>query len=91
MRRPCELLVEAIAAAGYAPGNDIAIALDPAASSFYAAEQYHLEKSRQGQKTSAELTDLYASWVDRFPIVSLEDGLADTGLGRLSPADRSAR
>jgi len=74
----CELLVEAIAAAGFAPGKDITIALDPAASSFYAGGIYQLEKSGQGRKTSAELTDLYASWTDRFPIVSLEDGLAET-------------
>jgi enolase len=74
----CELLVEAIAAAGYAPGEDIALALDPAASSFHAGRLYHLDKSGQGRKTSAEMTELYASWVDRFPIVSLEDGLAET-------------
>jgi len=74
----CELLVEAIAEAGYVPGNDIAIALDPAASSFHAGGLYHLEKSGQGPKTSAEMTKLYASWVDRYPIVSLEDGLAET-------------
>jgi enolase len=73
----CELLVGAIAAAGYQPGKDVAIALDPAASSFYADQLYHLDKSGQGHKTSAEMTDLYASWVDKFPIVSLEDGLAE--------------
>ena len=74
----CELLVEAITAAGYVAGEDIAIALDPAASSFHAGGLYHLEKSGQGRKTSAEMTELYASWVDKFPIVSLEDGLAET-------------
>ncbi|HKM73848.1 MAG TPA: phosphopyruvate hydratase [Stellaceae bacterium] len=73
----CELLVEAIAAAGYVAGEDIAIALDPAASSFHAGRLYHLDKSGQGRKTSAEMTELYASWVDQFPIVSLEDGLAE--------------
>src|SRR5207245_5343184 len=72
----CELLVEAIAAAGYAPGEGIAIALDPAASSFHAEGFYHLDNSGQGRKT--EMTELYASWVDKFPIVSLEDGLAET-------------
>ena len=74
----CELLVEAITAAGYVPGEDIAIALDPAASSFHAGRLYHLDKSGQGRKTSAEMTELYASWIDKFPIVSLEDGLAET-------------
>ena len=73
----CELLVNAIEAAGYRPGQDIAIALDPAASSFYADRAYHLNRSGQGRKTSAELTELYASWVARFPIVSIEDGLAE--------------
>jgi len=73
----CELLVGAITAAGYVPGEDIAIALDPAASSFHAGRLYHLDKSGQGRKTSAEMTELYASWVDQFPIVSLEDGLAE--------------
>jgi enolase len=74
----CALLVEAIAAAGFEPGKDIAIALDPAASEFYADGSYDLGKSGQGRKTSAEMTDLYESWLDKFPIVSLEDGLAET-------------
>lgn len=74
----CELLVAAIKAAGYKPGQDVAIALDPAASSFYADGIYHLTRSGQGHKSSAELTMLYASWVGKFPIVSIEDGLAET-------------
>jgi enolase 1/2/3 len=73
----CELLVEAIATAGYVPGEDIAIALDPAASSFHTGGLYHLDKSGQGRKTSAEMTELYQSWIDKFPIISLEDGLAE--------------
>lgn len=71
----CEVIVEAIQAAGYTPGKDIAIALDPAASSFYRDGAYHLEKSGQGTKSSAEMTALYADWIKRFPIVSIEDGL----------------
>ena len=74
----CELLVEAIAAAGYVPGEDIAIALDPAASTFHAGGLYHLDKSGQGRKTSSEMTKLYQSWIDKFPIISLEDGLAES-------------
>ncbi len=74
----CALLVEAIGAAGFEPGKDIAIALDPAASEFYADGSYDLGKSGQGRKTSTEMTDLYESWLDKFPIVSLEDGLAET-------------
>jgi enolase len=71
----CELIVEAIAAAGYQPGKDVAIALDPAASSFFAGGAYDLVKSGQGRKSSAEMTELYQGWVAKFPIVSLEDGL----------------
>jgi enolase len=73
----CELIVAAIEAAGYTPGKDVAIALDPAASSFFENGAYDLAKSKQGKKTSAEMTALYKAWVDRFPIVSLEDGLAE--------------
>jgi enolase len=74
----CEVILEAIRAAGYTPGRDIAIALDPAASSFFEDGVYNLAKSGQGKKTSAEMTVLYASWVERYPIVSIEDGLAET-------------
>jgi enolase len=73
----CEVIVEAIKAAGYTPGKDVAIALDPAASSFFEDGAYHLSKSGQGSKTSAQMTSLYQSWIDKFPIVSIEDGLAE--------------
>ncbi len=73
----CEVIIEAIEAAGYTPGDDIAIALDPAASSFYEDGTYHLAKSGQGKKTAAQMTDLYKSWVDKYHIVSIEDGLAE--------------
>ncbi len=73
----CELIIEAIEAAGYEPGKDVAIALDPAASSFFEDGKYHLSKSGQGIKTSAEMTALYKSWIEKYPIVSLEDGLAE--------------
>jgi enolase len=73
----CELIVEAIRQAGYQPGKDVAIALDPAASSFYENGVYNLSKSGQGQKTSSEMTALYKSWVEKYPIVSIEDGLAE--------------
>ena len=71
----CEVIVEAIEAAGYKPGKDIAIALDPAASSFFSNGTYDLAKSKQGKKTSSEMTSLYKTWIERFPIVSIEDGL----------------
>ncbi|MBN2553180.1 MAG: phosphopyruvate hydratase, partial [Spirochaetales bacterium] len=73
----CEVIVQAIQAAGYAPGKDVAIALDPAASSFYEAGAYNLAKSGQGTKSSGELTQLYADWLGKYPIVSIEDGLAE--------------
>ena len=73
----CEVIVEAIEAAGYKPGKDVAIALDPAASSFFEKGAYQSSKSGQGKKTSAEMVDLYQGWVDKYPIVSIEDGLAE--------------
>jgi len=71
----CELIVEAIGAAGYESGKDVAIALDPAASSFHDRGAYNLAKSGGGTKTSAEMTELYEQWVGKYPIVSIEDGL----------------
>jgi enolase len=76
-REAVELIVEAIGLAGYAPGQDIAVALDPAASSFWKDGAYHLDKSGRGRMTSAEMNELYADWVKRYPIVSIEDGLAE--------------
>ena len=73
----CEVIVEAIKAAGYKPGKDVAIALDPAASSFYEDGSYNLAKSGQGKKTSKQMTSFYADWVSKYPIVSIEDGLAE--------------
>lgn len=70
----CDLIVEAIAAAGYHPGKDIAIALDPAASSFYEKGKYRLSRSGQGDKTAEEMVALFKSWIDKYPIVSIEDG-----------------
>jgi enolase len=71
-----ELLVKAIEAAGYRPGEDVAIALDPAASELYEDGRYKL-KSEGRTLTSAELVDLWASWCERYPIISIEDGLAE--------------
>lgn len=73
----CELIIAAIERAGFQPGSDIAIALDPAATSFFEDGHYRLTRSRQGSKDAAEMIALYRSWVDRYPIVSLEDGLAE--------------
>jgi enolase len=72
----CALLVEAINAAGFAPGKDLAIALDPAATSFFTGGSYILAQGASSL-SSAELTSLYESWLGKYPIVSLEDGLAE--------------
>ena len=85
----CELIVEAIQAAGYRPGKDIAIALDPAASSFFQDGVYDLAKSGQGRKTSEQMIALFGGWIDAYPIVSLEDGLDENdwaGFTRLTAA-----
>jgi len=73
----CELIVTAIERAGYRAGEDISIALDPAASSFFEDGTYRLTRSRGGEKTSADMTALYRAWLDKYPILSLEDGLAE--------------
>jgi enolase len=71
-----EVIVEAIEKAGYTPGKECFIALDPAASSFYEGGKYHLK--REGKSlTSSELVDYWAAWADRYPIISLEDPLAE--------------
>ncbi len=71
-----ELLVEAIGAAGYRPGEDVAIALDPAPSGLFENGRYELRG--EGRSLSpAELVDLWEGWCERYPIVSLEDGMAE--------------
>ncbi len=71
-----ELIVQAIAAAGYRPGADVAIALDPASSGFFEDGLYHL-RTEDRKVDAAEMVAMYADWVARFPIVVLEDGLAE--------------
>ena len=68
------IIVEAIKAAGYRPGKEVALALDPAATEFYQNGRYALEGKAL---TSSEMVDFYASLVDRYPILSIEDGLAE--------------
>ena len=71
-----DLLVEAIEAAGRRPGDEIAIALDPATTELYADGRYDL--AREGRSLdSAGLAALWADWADRYPIVSIEDGMAE--------------
>jgi enolase len=73
----CEVIVQAMESAGYTPGRDLAISLDPAANSFYENGRYNLSKSGQGKKSSSEMTAFYKEWIEKYPIVSLEDGLAE--------------
>jgi enolase len=71
-----QTIVRAIEAAGHEPGSDVALALDPAASEFYQDGSYHL--AGEGKVYSAEeMVDYYAALVDKYPIVSIEDGLAE--------------
>ena len=71
-----ELLVEAITAAGYQPGRDIAIALDPAASEFSENGKYFIEGDKDG-RSAADIIAMYADWASKYPIISIEDGLAE--------------
>ena len=71
-----ELILKAIEKAGYRPGDDIAIALDPASSGFYKDGLYNLRTEKR-KVTSAEMVQMYADWVAKYPIVVLEDGLAE--------------
>ena len=71
-----EVILEAIEGAGYEPGKDIHIALDPAASEFFENGEYHLRKE-QKKLNGAEMIDFYLDWVSKYPIISIEDGLAE--------------
>jgi enolase 1/2/3 len=72
-----EVILEAIGAAGYRAGKQVAIALDPAASEFNEDGAYVMKKSDGSRKTPAELVALWSDWVKRYPIVSLEDGMGE--------------
>ena len=73
-RAALDLIVEAIGKAGFTPGRDIALAIDAAASEFYSDGTYRFEGS---QKSSAEMTGIYGEWLEQYPLVSLEDPLAE--------------
>jgi enolase len=72
-----EVVLEAIQQAGYKPGEEIAIALDPAASEFYQDGKYVFKKSDKSAKSSEDMVRFWAKWVNDYPIVSLEDGIAE--------------
>lgn len=74
-----EVVLKAIEQAGYKPGQDICIALDPAASEFYDSKTklYHFKKSSGKKLKPAEMADYWTKWVKKYPIISLEDGMAE--------------
>ena len=76
---PLALMKEAVEAAGYKLGDDICFAMDPASSEFYNEEthKYELKRSGEGEKTSEEMIEMYSKWVEKYPLISLEDGLAE--------------
>jgi enolase len=76
---PLEVLVQAIKAAGYVPGKDICLGMDLAASEFYDDEKkkYVLKRSGQGEKTSEEMIDMIAAFVEKYPLITVEDALSE--------------
>jgi enolase len=74
-----DLIIEAIEKAGYTPGEQIAIALDPASSEFYDKDKkkYVFKKSDNSEKSSEEMIAFWKEWTEKYPIVSIEDGLAE--------------
>ncbi len=74
---PLIYLMKAIEAAGYRPGVDIAIALDPATSELYKENKYIFSRSDKSEKNTSEMISLWMDWTERYPIVSIEDGLAE--------------
>ena len=73
-----EAILEAIAQAGYKAGEQIGLALDPASSEFFDRGSYVFKKSTGERMSSDDMVRLYASWVDKYPIISIEDGLAES-------------
>ncbi|MGQ0650467.1 MAG: phosphopyruvate hydratase, partial [Gemmatimonadaceae bacterium] len=72
-----KVIIEAIEAAGYAPGKQIALALDCAASELFKGDTYTFKKSGAGSRDAKGMVELYAKWLEEYPIVSIEDGLAE--------------
>jgi len=73
------VILQAIESAGYKPGKDVFIALDPASSEYYLEEEkmYHLKKSTGEKLTSSQMVDYWKTWTDKYPIISIEDGMAE--------------
>ena len=73
------VILQAIEKAGYAPGEDVYLALDPASSEYFIEEEnvYHFKKSNGDKLTPAQMVDYWKNWVDKYPIISIEDGMAE--------------
>jgi enolase 1/2/3 len=76
-----DCIIESIQKAGYAPGKDIYLALDPAASEFHEKSAYVFKKSSGAARTSEEMVEFYADLIKKYPIISIEDGLAEDDWG----------
>ena len=74
---PIEVILEAIAKAGYRAGVDVSIALDPASSEFYEDGRYVFARSDKSRRSAEQMVEFYAAWLTKYPIVSIEDGLAE--------------
>ena len=87
-----EVVLEAITAAGYTPGKQISLALDPASSEFYisASNRYVFKKSDKSSRTPEQMVAFWESWVRQYPIVSIEDGLAEDDWDGWKHADEDA-
>lgn len=74
-----EVILKSITKAGYSPGKDVGLALDPAASEFYdkGKKKYVFKKSDKSERTSEQMVDFWADWVKQYPIISIEDGMAE--------------
>ncbi len=73
------VILQAIEKAGYKPGKDVFIALDPASSEYYLEKEkvYHLKKSTGEKLTASQMVDYWKTWIDKYPIISIEDGMAE--------------
>lgn len=72
-----EVIMDAIKAAGYKPGEDVLLALDVASSELYKDGKYILENEEQAEKTAADMVEFYSNLVEKYPIISIEDGMAE--------------
>ena len=75
--QPIEVILEAIAKAGYKPGADVSLALDPASSEFFENGKYIFARGDKSVRTAEQMIEFYAAWLKKYPIVSIEDGLAE--------------